>query len=103
MLLMVMTLDVSKLSGWLNADAPCRESEEGHMMRGECGAGPEAGGGGRPGRTQRAGEGSTTDMGQATRGAHVEHEVHGRDARRVEAQRLVERRRTLPRVKKEGI
>ena len=24
---MVVTLEVSKLSGWLNADAPCRESE----------------------------------------------------------------------------
>ena len=25
---MVVTLEVSKLSGWLNADAPCRESNE---------------------------------------------------------------------------
>ena len=24
---MVVTLEVSKLSGWLNADAPCRESD----------------------------------------------------------------------------
>ena len=31
MSLMSVTLEVSKLSGWLNADAPCRESE--------CGAG----------------------------------------------------------------
>ena len=25
---MLVTLDVSKLSGWLNADAPCRVEEE---------------------------------------------------------------------------
>ena len=33
-------------------------------------------------------------------GAHVEHGLHSRDAGRVEAQRLVERRRALPRKKK---
>ena len=27
-----VTLEVSKLSGWLNADAPCRESNGGHTM-----------------------------------------------------------------------
>eukprot|EP00964_Phaeocystis_antarctica_P130451 scaffold94312_cov54-Phaeocystis_antarctica.AAC.2 len=36
------------------------------------------------------------------RGAHVEHGVHGCDAGRVEAQRLVERRRALP-SQKEGV
>ena len=34
--------------------------------------------------------------GQGTRGAHAEHEFHGRDLGRVEAERLVERRRALP-------
>ena len=34
--------------------------------------------------------------GQGMRGAHGEHVVHGRDAGRVEAQRLVEVRRALP-------
>ena len=34
--------------------------------------------------------------GQGTRGAHVEHLVHVRDLGRVEAERLVERRRALP-------
>ena len=34
--------------------------------------------------------------GQGTRGAHVEHVAHGRDLGRVEAERLVERRRFLP-------
>ena len=32
---MSVTLEVSKLSGWLNADASCRESEGGHTVRGE--------------------------------------------------------------------
>ena len=36
---MVVTLEVSKLSGWLKADAPCRESSEGHTMRNEVRAG----------------------------------------------------------------
>ena len=33
--LMVVTLEVSKLSGWLNADAHCRESNGGHTVWGE--------------------------------------------------------------------
>ena len=33
---MPVTLEVSRLSGWLNADALCRESKEGHAMRGEA-------------------------------------------------------------------
>ena len=39
---------------------------------------------------------------RARGGAHVEHVLHGCDAGRVEAQRLVERRRLLP-SRKEGI
>ena len=39
MKLMVVTLEVSKLSGWLNADARCRESKRGHTVWGEvCGS-----------------------------------------------------------------
>ena len=35
---MSVTLEVSKLSGWLNADAYCRESKGRHTVRGEvCG------------------------------------------------------------------
>ena len=34
MLRLFVTLDVSKLSGWLNADAYCRESKGGHTVRG---------------------------------------------------------------------
>eukprot|EP00964_Phaeocystis_antarctica_P045211 scaffold26016_cov65-Phaeocystis_antarctica.AAC.2 len=41
---MVVTLKVSKLSGWLNADACCRESNGGHTVRGE-GASRGPGGG----------------------------------------------------------
>eukprot|EP00964_Phaeocystis_antarctica_P111985 scaffold76209_cov58-Phaeocystis_antarctica.AAC.3 len=55
----------------------------------------EAGGGGRPRRKRRAGEGSSAVWEQGTRGAHPEHVVHGRDLGRVEAQRLVEGRRVL--------
>ena len=37
---MFVTLEVSQLSGWLNADAICRESKGGHAMRGGgCGPG----------------------------------------------------------------
>ena len=32
---MVVTLEASKLSGWLNTDAYCRESKGGHAVRGE--------------------------------------------------------------------
>ena len=40
---MFVTLDVSKLSGWLNADASCRESKGGHATRGEVCAGRKVG------------------------------------------------------------
>eukprot|EP00964_Phaeocystis_antarctica_P032218 scaffold18260_cov57-Phaeocystis_antarctica.AAC.2 len=42
MLNMLVTLEVSKLSGWLNADARCRESKGGHAARCE-GAGQQTG------------------------------------------------------------
>ena len=42
-----MTLEVSKLSGWLNALVYCRESNRGHTVRGEVWP-RVAGGGGRP-------------------------------------------------------
>ena len=43
-----VTLEVSKLSGWLNAFAFCRESKEGHAVRGEVYGSRRAAGGGRP-------------------------------------------------------
>ena len=95
---MVVTREVSKLSGWLNADADCRESKGRHRMRSEY-TGYQAGGGGRPRRTQCAGKGSIADWGHRARGgAHPEHVAHICDARGVEAQRLVECRSALPRV-----
>ena len=72
-----VTLDVSKLSGWLNADASCRVERRAYDA--ERGMGREAGG--------------CVCRGD---GAHVEHAVHVRDAGRVEVQRLVERVRVLP-------
>ena len=66
MFFMVVTSDVSKLSGWLNADAPCRESNGGHTMWAEVQT--EAAGDG-PRRTQRAGEGATADREQGTGGS----------------------------------
>ena len=42
MLRMSVTLDVSKLSGWLNADAPCRVERRAYNA--ERGVGPGAGG-----------------------------------------------------------
>eukprot|EP00964_Phaeocystis_antarctica_P010953 scaffold6018_cov51-Phaeocystis_antarctica.AAC.4 len=82
---MSVTLDVSKLSGWLNADAPCG-----------------VGGGIVDRRTQR--QGVTKELAGRIRvwgevlgmpGAHIKHAVHGCDFGRVETQRLVERRRAL--------
>ena len=43
MLLMSVTLDVSKLSGWLNADASCPQLKGGHLMRGELWAAVQTG------------------------------------------------------------
>eukprot|EP00964_Phaeocystis_antarctica_P134211 scaffold98436_cov66-Phaeocystis_antarctica.AAC.2 len=62
-------------------------------MRGEEGCGP---------RERRAPcDGGTGSIGNRARGgAHVEHVAHIRDAGRVEAQRLVERRRVLPSVER---
>ena len=63
---MFVILEVTKLSGWLNAVAYCR------VERRPYGAGRDvgrvAGGGGRPRGTQRAGEGSTADSGQGITG-----------------------------------
>ena len=85
---MVVTLDVSKLSVWLNAGAFCRESKEGYAVRGEV-----YGSGGSRRWTTAAQIG-----GRARGGAHRKHGAHVCDARGVEAQRLIERRRALPRV-----
>jgi len=95
MLPMFVTLDVSKLSGWLNAAAPCRVQRE---------ASEEGRHAGRKAARALGGGGASSVLGgpnyggcwQGTRGAHRKHLLHGCDAGRVEAQRLVERRRFLP-------
>ena len=81
MLFMSVTLDVSKLSGWLNADAPCRvereASEEGDMRVGK--------------RAWSSGGGASSVQGgtncggcwQGTCGAHVKHVPHFCDTGRV--------------------
>ena len=89
---MVLTLEVSKLSGWLKADAACRVEGRGHMR---CGEGEV-----RAGRRERAwgvvaahkrhARGWPDPRLGGMRGAHIEHEAHARDAGGVEAQRLVE-------------
>eukprot|EP00964_Phaeocystis_antarctica_P045214 scaffold26017_cov39-Phaeocystis_antarctica.AAC.1 len=99
MLDMVVTLEVSTLSGWLNADADCRESEGGHTVRGEVWAGRREATGDRGTRSVQ-GRARLQIGGRARGGAHVEHVGHGCDAGGVEAQRLVERRRGLPRVER---
>ena len=91
---MYVTLEVSKLSGWLNATAFCREPNGGYTR---CGASCDPGGGGRA-----AGDGGASSVqgrarlqigGRAREGAHPEHVAHVCDAGGVEAQRLVERPR----------
>eukprot|EP00964_Phaeocystis_antarctica_P164694 scaffold143289_cov87-Phaeocystis_antarctica.AAC.1 len=98
---MFVTMEVSKLSGWLNAYAACRESK-GEHIRGVRGAQ-------RTGRPEVAGDrGASGVQGRARLqigsraggGAHSEHVSHVRDAAGVEAQRLVERIRRLPRVER---
>ena len=51
---MVVTLDVSRLSGWLNAEACCRV-KGGHTTRGEVGAGRRQGDAEAAAAQQRAG------------------------------------------------
>ena len=96
---MDVTLDVSKLSGWLNADAYCRESKGGHTVRASLGE-LRVGGGkvaGAGGASSALTKGSIADWGHrhGDGGAHLEHVFHGCDFGCVEAQRLVERRRGL--------
>jgi hypothetical protein len=102
MLYMVVTLDVSKLSGWLKSDAPCRvQSKGGRAMH--AGRGARLEGVRREGVRRRAAQTACTGKarleicgGRGTRRAHDKHVAHVCDARGVEAQRPVERRRVLP-------
>ena len=76
---MVLTLDVSRLSGWLNADACCRVEREA-WEKGRHG-GREAGGRGAAAARAACRGGPTVEAaGRGTRGAHVKHLLHGCDA-----------------------
>eukprot|EP00964_Phaeocystis_antarctica_P058602 scaffold34770_cov81-Phaeocystis_antarctica.AAC.1 len=75
---------------------PAESRKEGMYGAGRR-AGREVGRGEQPWCKQRAGESSTADWGYGTGRAHPEHGMHVRDARGVEAQRLVERGHALPR------
>eukprot|EP00964_Phaeocystis_antarctica_P058138 scaffold34462_cov56-Phaeocystis_antarctica.AAC.7 len=96
---MSMTPEVSKLSCWLNADARCRGSKGGHTVRNDVRAGRREAAGDRDARSVQ-GRARLQIRSRARKGAHVEHAVHGCDAGGVEAQRLAEGRRVLPRVKR---
>eukprot|EP00964_Phaeocystis_antarctica_P163377 scaffold139455_cov96-Phaeocystis_antarctica.AAC.1 len=87
---MSMTLDVSKLSGWLNASIYCQVTYM-HMAKAKGGRG--AGAVHAVCREDSIGHG-----GHGTRRAHRKHVAHVRDAGRVEAQWLVERIRGLEHV-----
>ena len=96
---MVVTPEVSKLSGWLNADAACQESNGGHTVRDDVRAGRREAAGDRGARSVQ-GRARLQIGGRARGGAHREHVAHVCDAGGIEAQRLVERRRVLPRVER---
>jgi hypothetical protein len=84
---MVVTLEVSKLSGWLKADADCRVEGRACVVGGR-GASREAGGPGVVVAHKRhvQGGGPTQGLGaKGTRGAHREHAAHVRDAGGVKA------------------
>eukprot|EP00964_Phaeocystis_antarctica_P060146 scaffold35832_cov53-Phaeocystis_antarctica.AAC.6 len=78
---MSVTLDVSKLSGWLNADAACRVTTR-TATRG-------VGGGGAGGGASSVQGGPNGHGGQDTRGAHIKHAAHVRDAGGVPARYIV--------------
>eukprot|EP00964_Phaeocystis_antarctica_P065519 scaffold39547_cov57-Phaeocystis_antarctica.AAC.3 len=96
---MPVTLDVSRFSGWLKADASCRVKKGAYKpryMRLEVYA-RKALGAATAQEVLCAWKGlDYRDWAQDTHVAHPKHAAHSCDIGRVETQRLVERRRTLP-------
>ena len=89
---MSVTLEVLRLSGWLNADAYCQVERE-HTKRAWC-RGCVGGSWGEVWAQATVQERSQLEIGDRARAeAHQEHVAHVRDAGDVETQRLVERRR----------
>ena len=99
---MLVTLDVSKLSGWLKANAACRAKGR-YATRGEVCAdwkvGELKGVGQRRAqapRTLRTHDYEGLGGRARARRAHLEHPIHIRYSGRVEVQRLVKLLRALP-------
>ena len=82
---MLVTLDVSKLSGWLNASAICRVKEGSIGRRGDMRAGGREGVGRRQRCKQRAGRHRLWGVRVGRCGAHLKHGLHVGDAGRVPA------------------
>jgi len=97
---MLVKLEVSKLSGWLNACAFCRVQKGGRLRGRQAGQETGGRGGGSISDAQRGPDWGVGGTGR--RGAHVKHVPHVRDVGRVEAQRLVERIRALPRFQRQA-
>ena len=97
MSLMLVTLDVSKLSGWLNAAAFCQVAPR-HVKGDTGGAWEVRGRVGAVWRCMQRARRNRLGTGRGTRAgvAHLKHAGHARDAGCVKAQRLVERSRVLP-------
>ena len=71
---MSVTLEVSKLSGWLKAVVRCAESKGGHAMRGGRGASWEAGGPGVVAAHKRHARDPTQGLGaKGTRGERTKN------------------------------
>ena len=94
---MLVTREVSQLSGWLKSHACCRGSQAGHTVRGGLRARRREAAGDRGVHAACRGEGCDCRYwgGGARRGAHLKHCSHVRDAGGVPAQRLVEGYRAL--------
>ena len=83
---MLVTLDVSRVSGWLNADANCRVERRTYEKQGEARAGRWEGVGATAAQLRRkrcAGKGPTRGGAQGTHGAHPKHVHHACDVGRV--------------------
>jgi hypothetical protein len=99
-----VTLEKSRLRGWLNFCAFCHSRREEHAMWGEVQGREAREGVGRRRRMRGCtGKARPTRLeGQGTRGAHAEHVARVPDLGGVKAQRLVESCRALP-SRKEGM
>jgi len=95
--LMSVTLEVSKLSGWLKASASCQVQRRHPSEGNACGTEMWHRGKGESAARAACVCGPARELGQKAQAeAHGEHPAHARDSGGVKAQRLVESTRTLP-------